>query len=88
MPVGDRSPTGIPASTVEEQEIGKYMRSAWAAFAKDPVNGLDTYGGGWPRFDPENEMLVRLVYMNTGTNLGLPADYDAACGSIFPVVTT
>jgi carboxylesterase type B len=78
---------GIPESTVQEVELGKYMRGAWAAFARDPVNGLKGYQGGWPLFDPEKETVIRLGYgNNTVMNLAFPGEYDAVCGSIFPVV--
>lgn len=83
VPVGE----GIPESTAAEIEIGDYMRGAWAAFAKDPENGLDAYG--WPRYDPTKETLIRLGYMNnTGPNVAFPGNYDSACGSIFPAIAS
>ncbi|KAF7869916.1 hypothetical protein EAF04_004700 [Stromatinia cepivora] len=36
---------GIPAATSEQIALGKYMRGAWAAFAKDSEKGLNIYGG-------------------------------------------
>ncbi|KAL3424171.1 carboxylesterase [Phlyctema vagabunda] len=78
----------IPAATEAEVSISNYLRGAWAAFAKDPVNGLDGYEGGWPQYQPEQETLIRLGYNNiTGTNLALPSLYDAGCAGI-PVNTT
>lgn len=70
----------IPESTPEESEVEAYLQGAWAAFAKDPVNGLATYEDGWPLYDPAKETLVRLSYGNeVGTNLALPEMYDAEC---------
>ncbi|KAH8668035.1 Alpha/Beta hydrolase protein [Tricladium varicosporioides] len=67
-----------PPSTTEQISIGNYMRGAWAAFAKDPVNGLTTYG--WPSYNPSGDTLLRLAYNNvTGTNLANPSLYDANC---------
>jgi carboxylesterase type B len=72
-----------PPQTPAEIAIGDYMRGAWAAFAKDPVNGLNTYEGGWPRYQNGNETLIRLGYNNlTGPNLALPQMYDAGCSSV------
>lgn len=77
---------GMPASTTEEIEIGQYFRGAWAAFAKDPVNGLSNYGGGWPGYDVGAQTLIRLAYQNlTGTNLALGSMYDTGCPVIFEV---
>ncbi len=71
---------GVPASTAAELSIGNYLRGAWAAFAKDPVNGLNSYQGGWPKYDPSGNTLIRLAYNNvTGTNLAPPALYDESC---------
>lgn len=70
-------PSTIPA-TEEQISIGKYIRGAWAAFAKDPTNGLTTYG--WPRYDPSQDTLIRIAYENiTGPNLINPRRYDADC---------
>ena len=77
---------GIPANTPEEIAIGTYLRGAWAAFAKDPTNGLKNYGGGWPTYVPGQETLIRLAYQNmTGTNVALSSTYDTFCNSTFPV---
>ncbi|KAF4614294.1 hypothetical protein G7Y89_g15443 [Cudoniella acicularis] len=73
----DTAPSSPPATT-EEIAIGNYMRGAWAAFAKDPVNGLTTYG--WPSYSASNDSLIRLAYNNlTGTNAVNPSVYDANC---------
>jgi cholinesterase len=75
---------GVPASTAAELSIGDYMRGAWAAFAKDPVNGLNSYQGGWPMYNPLGNTLIRLAYNNvTGTNLAMPILYDGACPTKF-----
>ena len=81
---------GIPASTPAEVAIGNYFRGAWAAFAKDPANGLSTYGGGngtgWPTYVPGQNTLVRLAYQNlTGPNLAPSEMYDTNCTSTFVV---
>ena len=80
------SGNGIPANSPAEVAIGSYLRGAWAAFAKDPVNGLKSYGGGngtgWPTYDPVGNSLVRLGFANlTGPNLALGNSYDAMCNS-------
>ena len=68
--------------TEAEIQIGDYMRGAWLAFAKDPVNGLRRYKGGWPQWNPAEETLIRLAFDNmTGTNLAFPQEYDATCNS-------
>lgn len=72
-----------PASTKQEIEVANYVQGAWVAFAKDPVNGLSVYEGGWPTYDPAEETLIRLAYNNSvGTNLALPDLYDADCAEI------
>lgn len=77
---------GIALDTAQEQAVMNYTRGAWAAFAKDPVNGLNSYQGGWPAYSPTMSTLVRLAFDDaTGTNLALPEMYDAPCGTIFPI---
>ncbi|EHL00500.1 putative Acetylcholinesterase 1 [Glarea lozoyensis 74030] len=65
------APTNPPASE-EYVAVGNYMRGAWAAFAKDPVEGLTKYG--WPSYSSTSDSLVRLAYQNmTGTNAVNPS---------------
>lgn len=86
---------GIPAATTEEIELGRYMRGAWATFAKNSQKGLLTYQGvdckvenendmplhcGWPNYKPGTETLARLGYENqVGIDLVWPALYDSTC---------
>jgi hypothetical protein len=80
---------GIMTDTVPERELMNYTRGAWAAFAKNPVNGLETYQGGWPAYNPTENTLVRLGYGGSvGTDLAPPAMYDAPCGTAFAVNST
>lgn len=68
---------GGPPVTNAEIAIGKYLRGAWGAFAKNPRRGLDEYEEGWPQWEPGKETLIRLGYENrAGTNVALPALYD------------
>ncbi|GIK07729.1 hypothetical protein Aspvir_003396 [Aspergillus viridinutans] len=67
------------ASTAEEVAIGRYMRGAWAAFARDPVSGLERYDG-WPQYEAGEKTLIRLGFSNkTGPNLALGNLYDNGC---------
>jgi cholinesterase len=69
-----------PGPTAAEISIANYMRGAWAAFAKDPANGLSTYEDGWPTYDPSAATLIRLAFNNvTGANVALPSLYDELC---------
>jgi carboxylesterase type B len=56
--------SGVP-DTPEQHDLGKYMRHAWASFAKDPKNGLVKLG--WPTYDTNTESLIRLGYNNETT---------------------
>ncbi|RYP05955.1 hypothetical protein DL764_003459 [Monosporascus ibericus] len=67
-------------NTAQEDSIGLYMRRAWAAFAKDPVQGLLRCGGGWPHYVANETTLIRIGYENrTGPNLATGALYDPGC---------
>lgn len=67
-------------NTKLELKVSEYMQSAWAAFAKDPMTGLDAYG--WPKYDPTSESLVRLGYGEEETaSFVSPKDYDALCST-------
>jgi hypothetical protein len=76
------TPQEAVRSTREEIEIGKYMRGAFAAFARDTTAGLLTYGTGWPIYSPQENTLVQLAYENkTGTNLAKGNLYDGRCAT-------
>ena len=61
------------------------MRGAWAAFARDPFNGLTSYG--WPEYSAKEPSLVRLAYRNqTGPNVGIGEEYDGGCRALSAAV--
>ncbi|KAK4247273.1 Carboxylesterase type B, active site protein [Corynascus novoguineensis] len=60
-------------STTEEEAVGRYIRGAWAAFARDPVKGLDRYEAG-------KETLIRLGWDGKpGVSLVRGDFYDDEC---------
>jgi cholinesterase len=72
--------SGVANNTDAEVQIGSYLRGAWAAFAKNPTDGLTTYRDGWPLYVPDKKTLVRLAYQNmTGANLATGSMYDQRC---------
>jgi len=78
VPIG----TGIPRSLHVERETGRYIRAAWATFAKDSKKGLSEELG-WPTYDPDGETLVRLGFANnTGLDLAVSEIYDSACSGV------
>lgn len=71
-------------ATPEEVALGKYIRGAWAAFAADPIHGLERYApdghAPWPKYNPDAQTLIRLGWENkSGRNLGWPREYDDVC---------
>jgi hypothetical protein len=82
----NNTPTALLPDTPEEEAIGAYLRGAWVVFAKDPLNGLVSYG--WPRYSTSESTLVRLAYNNqTGPNLAIGNEYDTKCLGV-PVVVS
>lgn len=80
------TPQAVIPDTVEQIAIGKYLRGAWGAFAKDPVNGLTKYG--WPQYSTSGQTLIKLGFNNnTGLVVGAGNEYDAACQGV-PTVTS
>ncbi|KAI4595730.1 hypothetical protein KJ359_006721 [Pestalotiopsis sp. 9143b] len=57
----DTAPQYYYTNTERENAIGRYMRGAWAAFAKDPVAGLSDYDE-WPRYKPNGTTLIKLAH--------------------------
>lgn len=73
----------IVPDTAEERAVGAFLRGMWAAFAKDPENGLDGYMGGVPRYAAGENSLVRLGLNNTvGLNLAQGGSFDADCAQL------
>lgn len=67
-------------STDQERALAKYIRGAWAAFAKDPRKGLIRYQDGWPMYDSRRKMLIRLGLNNTvGAHASSAGPYDLSC---------
>ncbi|KAI1867813.1 uncharacterized protein JN550_006954 [Neoarthrinium moseri] len=86
LPIFNTIPQTVAVNTPEETSIANYIRGAWVAFAKDSVNGLRTYGSGWPQYSTNGDTLVRLAFNNvTGTNLVAGNTYDIECPP-YPVV--
>ena len=76
----DQQVSGIPSS-VPEEETTTLMQHAWATFADDPVSGLTKFG--WPRYNPENDSLIRLAYNNSPLpDFVSPSIYDAPCSTV------
>lgn len=70
-------------NTPDENAIGTQLRSMWASFAKDPVNGLNTFMGGVPRYTAGGNALIRLGLNNTmGLNLAAGNTFDTNCAQI------
>ncbi|KAI1842347.1 hypothetical protein JX266_011515 [Neoarthrinium moseri] len=72
-------------NTARENQMGAYIRGAWAAFAKDPIRGLSSYDS-WSNYRPDGTTLVRLAYgkpQGNGTwpefTIGPSQAYDQDC---------
>jgi carboxylesterase type B len=62
-------------NTPAEREVLGEMQGAWAAFARDPENGLQ-----WPRYDENADTLVKLGFGNsTEVVFGAGDEYDGLC---------
>lgn len=65
----------LEPDTTLETETSKYIQGAWAAFARDPLSGLE-----WPVYEPEQETLVKLGFKNnTDAVLGKGDEFDVLC---------
>ncbi|OAP54757.1 hypothetical protein AYL99_11205 [Fonsecaea erecta] len=73
--------TGEPNTPLQDV-VSRYMRHAWATFARDPMNGLREQLG-WPLYNNSGSTLVRLGYGNeTKASFVNPAEYDAPCSAL------
>ncbi|KAL9010263.1 MAG: hypothetical protein Q9173_004782 [Seirophora scorigena] len=72
--------SGLPKSQ-EERKMEMVFMEAWAAFAKDPTEGLEKLG--WPSYDPDTKNLIRLGYDNKGkATFVKPSEYDYVCSNV------
>ncbi|GKT47137.1 cholinesterase [Colletotrichum spaethianum] len=81
----DTVPQEAIGSTEQEVAVGKYMRGAWAAFAKDTKSGLLNYdcNGSWPMYKEDGTTLNRISFENqTGTSLAPGNSYDGLCAQV------
>lgn len=68
----------------EQAILIKNVMTAFAAFVKDPDNGLSKLG--WPQYKPGTDSLIRLGFNNSGTISYGPAEqYDKNCPSLMHV---
>jgi len=66
------------APTAAEVALSSYMQTAWVAFARDPVNGLNSFG--WPTYNPSTASLVELGGANpSGAVFSSSIPFDAGC---------
>lgn len=73
----------VTPNTPDENALGTQLRGMWATFAKDPVNGLNTFMGGVPRYTAGGNALLRLGLNNTmGLNLAAGNMFDVNCAQI------
>jgi cholinesterase len=73
--------TSVGGKDGKARKLGKYIRKVWAAFAKNPREGLAEIG--WPEYDVEEKSLVRLgLNGKTGTHLANSKIYDDACSML------
>ncbi|KAF1995168.1 cholinesterase precursor [Amniculicola lignicola CBS 123094] len=65
-------------NTAAEDATSSYMMGAWAAFGRDPQNGLTSYG--WPAYSVDGNTLVELALDNSpAPSFVAPSIYDSPC---------
>jgi cholinesterase len=76
-----------PKSSEDELKVSKNIRTAWAAFAKDPKEGLTKLG--WPVYQADKPTLVLLGDKNKPeTQFVSPMKYDSACDAYWNMGST
>lgn len=77
--------------TPAEAAMGRYMRAAWAAFAKDPQGGLAGERFGWPVLPvDEDEAQIAVLGLGNTTEAVFQDSsvWDSACPSVMGVLET
>jgi cholinesterase len=81
MLFGNSKDVSGTAPGAAQVRLTQVMQSAWVAFARDPVGGLE--GIGWPKYDLDGETLVRLGYGNSDVvDLVRPEVYSGNCSDV------
>ncbi|KAF2741344.1 putative cholinesterase [Polyplosphaeria fusca] len=82
MVIGNSEGVSRVSASEDEERLSRVMMRAWAAFAGDPVMGLEREMG-WPKYDEQGETLGMLGFGDEG---GLDfvgsGTYDGECGSL------
>lgn len=82
MIIGNSEGVSGIAPSAEEVRLTEVMQKAWAAFVRDPSNGL-TSEMGWPKYDADGETLILLGYNTTAeVKLVKPTVYDHVCSEL------
>ncbi|KAI1321702.1 cholinesterase precursor [Xylariaceae sp. FL0255] len=69
------------ANSPAEDAVSAYMMRAWAAFARDPSEGLKAYG--WPSYNTIEESLVQLALSDERQPVFIsPQAYDSPCPAV------
>lgn len=64
--------------TQTEAAVSRYYQGTWAAFARDPVDGLKEYG--WPTYNPKGKTLIELGLNSSVRAVFADSDsFDALC---------
>lgn len=84
MVIGNSEGVSGLAASAQEGALVEVMQRAWAAFAREPGEGV-TAEMGWPKYEAEAETLILLGYNSTAeVRVVGPALYDAVCADWVP----
>ncbi|CCF42760.1 carboxylesterase [Colletotrichum higginsianum] len=80
----DTWPQSPIANTPQQTAVGRYLRGAWATFARNPTSGLSDYDcpGTWATYQADNATLNRISFANqAATDIALSNVYDRDCSA-------
>jgi hypothetical protein len=68
------------SATTQELADGRYIREAWATFARNPASGLSKQLH-WPTFGSNETNVVNLATNSSVMSVGSAAALDSPCSS-------
>ncbi|KAL1865182.1 hypothetical protein Daus18300_007309 [Diaporthe australafricana] len=81
MVFGTARDVSLVENSEQEDAVSAYMMGAWAAFARDPAQGLLAYG--WPTYDAASDTLVQLALNgSTEPQFADPSLFDGSCPEV------